>query len=146
MQRLLEQVARRFVYIVMTAAIAVPVWLATRPHLGDRLAGRCAARTCTTAGTAGGTAQPRGTVRIRTQPVVASLTALPPRPAAAPALSLRFNGDSWVEVTAPDGRMLEQGTAARRRATQLCGGRGRPDRARQSAAVNVQRNGQVQST
>ena len=34
MRRFAEQAARRLVYIVITAAIAVPVWLATRPHLG----------------------------------------------------------------------------------------------------------------
>ena len=33
LQRLLEQGTRRLIYIVITAAIAVPVWLATKPHL-----------------------------------------------------------------------------------------------------------------
>ena len=33
MQRLMEQGTRRLIYIVITAAIAVPVWLATKPHL-----------------------------------------------------------------------------------------------------------------
>ena len=32
LQRLAEQAARRFVYVVMTVAIAIPVWLATRPQ------------------------------------------------------------------------------------------------------------------
>ena len=32
-QRLLESVARRAVYVVITAAIAVPVWVATQSHI-----------------------------------------------------------------------------------------------------------------
>src|SRR3546814_16721452 len=32
----------------------------------------------------------------------------PQRPAAAPALSLRFSGESWVQVVAPDGRSIEE--------------------------------------
>jgi cytoskeleton protein RodZ len=37
---------------------------------------------------------------------VASLAALPPR--EAPALVLEFDGDSWAQVVAPDGQVLEQ--------------------------------------
>src|SRR5688500_5832677 len=33
LQRLMEQGTRRLVYIVITAAIVIPVWLATKPHL-----------------------------------------------------------------------------------------------------------------
>ena len=36
MTRLFEQGTRRLVYIVLTAAIVVPVWLATKPHLTGR--------------------------------------------------------------------------------------------------------------
>ncbi len=106
LQRLGEQAARRLVYIVLTAAIAVPVWLATRPHLG---------------GTATQTAPldlPAGKLGIDTTlpampahatpaTVTASITPLPPRLAPA-ALALRLRGDSWVQVIAPDGRPLEQ--------------------------------------
>jgi len=41
-------------------------------------------------------------------PLVASLAPLPPNAGAVPALSLQFDGDSWVQVTAPDGRTLEE--------------------------------------
>ena len=34
---------------------------------------------------------------------------LTPRPSANAALVLRFSGDSWVQVQAPDGRTLEKG-------------------------------------
>src|SRR3546814_12516558 len=40
--------------------------------------------------------------------VVASMASLPQRHAAAPALSLRFSGESWVQVVAPDGRSIEE--------------------------------------
>ncbi|MGN6112271.1 MAG: DUF4115 domain-containing protein, partial [Luteimonas sp.] len=39
-------------------------------------------------------------------PLVASLAALPPR--EAPALVLEFEGDSWAQVLAPGGQVLEQ--------------------------------------
>src|SRR3546814_17958979 len=40
--------------------------------------------------------------------VVASMASLPQRHAAAPALSLRFSGESWVQVVAPDGRSIAE--------------------------------------
>jgi len=109
MQRLVEQVARRLVYIVLTAAIAVPVWLATRPHLGniahdaaplDVPANMGALRHKAAHDPASSPADP--------SPLVASLAPLPPHAGAAPALSLEFGGDSWIQVTAPDGRKLEE--------------------------------------
>jgi cytoskeleton protein RodZ len=106
LQRFAEQAARRFVYIVMTIAIAIPVWLATRPHLG--IVSHDAAPLDVPA--FGTIAAPRdqGTAADEPHPLVASLAPLPARPAAAPALSLHMAGDSWVEVTARDGRLLEQ--------------------------------------
>jgi cytoskeleton protein RodZ len=107
MQRLTEQLARRLVYIVLTAAIIVPVWLATRPHLGivahdsaplDVPLDSRAINVGTTSEEAAAQ-DPR--------PLVASLAPMPSAP-VVPELSLRMNADSWVQVTAPDGRMLEQ--------------------------------------
>ncbi|MCW5581374.1 MAG: DUF4115 domain-containing protein, partial [Luteimonas sp.] len=46
------------------------------------------------------------------RPLVASMAALPPRAAEPPpaaALSIRFEGDSWVEIAAADGSVLERG-------------------------------------
>ncbi|HVI26595.1 MAG TPA: RodZ domain-containing protein [Xanthomonadaceae bacterium] len=108
MRRFAEQAARRLVYIVITAAIAVPVWLATRPHLGtvarDAAPLDVPAVGDTTPAHAGPAAQsPR--------PLVASIAALPAAPETqdAPTLALRLHGDSWVEVTGRDGTVLEQG-------------------------------------
>ena len=102
-QRFAEQAARRFVYIVMTVAIAIPVWLATRPHL-DIVAHEAAPLDAPAANTARtpALAEPAA---VDPHPLVASLA---PLPARAPALSLRFSGDSWVEVMGGDGRILEQ--------------------------------------
>ncbi|MDG6347946.1 DUF4115 domain-containing protein [Luteimonas sp. 8-5] len=101
-QRFAEQAARRFVYIVMTVAIAIPVWLATRPHL-DVVAheGAPLDAPATDATRSPAPAEPA----TDPHPLVASLA---PIPARAPALSLRFSGDSWVEVMDADGRILEQ--------------------------------------
>jgi len=101
-QRFAEQAARRFVYIVMTVAIAIPVWLATRPHL-DLVAHEGAPLDAPAADAARAPApvEPASDPH----PLVASLA---PIPARTPALSLRFSGDSWVEVMAEDGAVLEQ--------------------------------------
>jgi cytoskeleton protein RodZ len=106
LQRFAEQAARRFVYIVMTIAIVIPVWRATRPHLG--IVPHDAAPLDVPA--FGSTAAPREQAASvdEPHPLVASLAPLPARPAAAPMLSLHLTGDSWVEVTASDGRLLEQ--------------------------------------
>jgi cytoskeleton protein RodZ len=104
LQRFAEQAARRFVYIVMTVAIAIPVWLATRPDL-ETVASDAAPLD----------APATNAQRVRTQagdgqddphPLVASLASLPAR--QAPALSLRFTGESWVQIADADGHTLEQ--------------------------------------
>lgn len=108
MQRLAEQVARRLVYIVLTAAIAVPVWLATRPHLGSVAHDAAPLDVPASVGVAGHKATNTASSPADPSPLVASLAPLPPHAGAAPALSLQFDGDSWVQVTAPDGRKLEE--------------------------------------
>ncbi|RFP61182.1 helix-turn-helix domain-containing protein [Luteimonas weifangensis] len=100
LQHFAEQAARRLVYVVMTIAIAIPVWLATRPHLGS-VAHDAAPLDVPAFGDAG----TRDAVD-QARPLVASLAPLPAP--AAPALSLRLRGDSWVEIVARDGRTLEQ--------------------------------------
>jgi cytoskeleton protein RodZ len=107
MQRLFEQVARRLVYIVLTAAIAVPIWLATRPHLG--MVAHDAAPLDVPASLGSEPSVPLDAAASDDpSPLVASLAPLPSQAQAAPALSLQVTGDSWVQITAPDGHMLEQ--------------------------------------
>ncbi|MEO7259313.1 MAG: helix-turn-helix domain-containing protein [Luteimonas sp.] len=147
MQRLVEQVARRFVYIVLTAAIAVPVWLATRPHLG--VVSHDAAPLDVPAN---GGAVDMGSAstlddaiaKSEPSPVVASLTPLPPRPAAAPALSLRLTGDSWVQVIAADGRTLEQSLFRAGEQRSYSAGEVARIVLGNATVVKVQHNGQIQ--
>jgi cytoskeleton protein RodZ len=114
-KRLVEQGTRRLVYIVLTAAIVVPVWLATKPHLMGRndvatVQSLDAPASSTTALAVDAPGQDDAPV-AQEPTVVASMTpTLSPRQAAtADALVLRLTGDSWVQVTAPDGRTLEKG-------------------------------------
>jgi cytoskeleton protein RodZ len=102
MRRFLEQASRRAVYVVITAAIAVPVWLATRPHLAQ-----------VTAQTASlDVAVPQSTGAVEpAQTMVASLTPMP-APQPGPALSLVLDQQSWVQVVGSDGEVLESGMLA----------------------------------
>ena len=97
-QRLLENVGRRSLYVVLTLCFfAIPVWLAPRPHVESR-----------PQATAPLDVVPAGPAAVApSDPIAASLAPLP-RP-AAPALSLRFNGESWVQIVAADGSTIEQG-------------------------------------
>lgn len=113
MQRVAEQTKLRLVYVVLTAAIAVPVWLATRSQStptenvpvaldvapGEELPVADA-----------GTALPPAQTASEPRPLVASMTPMPQRPAAVPApdISVAFAGESWVKLTGPDGAVLEQ--------------------------------------
>jgi cytoskeleton protein RodZ len=108
-RRVMESMARRAVYVVITAAIAVPVWVATQSQ-----AGRGAAQT---------TASLDVVPAAGELPAMAAANAAKPAKAAAPyiaslapiprvnsnALTLRMTGDSWVQIHAPDGKSVEQG-------------------------------------
>jgi cytoskeleton protein RodZ len=116
-QRLMEAGTRRLIYIVLTAVIAVPVWLATKPHLNTTATAPDVqpldapiAIGSNQASRADAPVKPIDNRLIDSAPVVASLApTMSPRPSAVPAIALHLNGDSWVQVIAPDGRTLEQG-------------------------------------
>ncbi|MCC8361497.1 DUF4115 domain-containing protein [Lysobacter sp. A6] len=113
-KRLVEQGTRRLVYIVLTAAIVVPVWLATKPHLMGRNDEATVQSLDAPAPSAAVAVDAPGQndAPVAQEPtVVASMTpTLSPRQAAAgDALVLRLTGDSWVQVLATDGRTLEKG-------------------------------------
>ncbi|MDR2872903.1 MAG: DUF4115 domain-containing protein [Xanthomonadaceae bacterium] len=116
-QKVIQAVTRRAVYVVFTVAFVVPVWYATRLHFGsiptdtvsldivssDSGAVRSAERSPPDQAPAdlGGST-----------PYMASLAPLPRSPvtmAGEPGLSLNFIGESWMEVTGTDGRVIEQG-------------------------------------
>lgn len=121
LQRAMESIGRKAVYVVITAAIAVPVWLATRSHFGDMPPttasldalppeAEVASAEPASQGAAADPAVP-ATV-VGSAPYMASL-APPVARAAAPAgagtLQLEFSGESWMQVVAPDGSTVEQG-------------------------------------
>lgn len=115
-RRVFEQTTRRAVYIVMTAAIAVPIWIATR-HPAGNSAVQSLDMAAVPAGDAAQAAGPATAPAQRT-PIIASIGPSLPSPAApvpAPAtagksLTLKFSGDSWVQIVGNDGRKLEEGT------------------------------------
>lgn len=113
LQRLMEQGTRRLVYIVITAAIVIPVWLATKPHLGGSNPASVQPLDVPAVGaqSLGAATMPGSdSVSPATQePVMASLAPMAHRPSAVPALALRFTEDSWVQVIGRDGAVLEQG-------------------------------------
>lgn len=115
MTRFLEQGTRRFVYIVLTAAIVVPVWLATKPHLMGRSDPATVQSLDAPAPNAPAVSDAPGQddPPVASEPtVVASMTptlATPRQAAAGDALVLRLTGDSWVQVLARDGRTLDKG-------------------------------------
>ena len=97
-ERFFNQLGMKVVYVVMTAGLAIPVYMAvTRSPVPeqDQLAAEAI--------------QPPATAerRAEREPVVASMAALP-KPAPA-LLSFDFDGESWVQFYAADGSVLEQG-------------------------------------
>ncbi|QWP75022.1 helix-turn-helix domain-containing protein [Lysobacter sp. K5869] len=110
-RRVFEQTTRRAVYIVMTAAIAVPIWIATR-HPASNSAVQSLDMAAVPTGDAAQVASPASEPPQRT-PVIASIgPSLPqaaPAPAAAKSLTFKFSGDSWVQIVGNDGRKLEEG-------------------------------------
>ncbi|MFC3549402.1 helix-turn-helix domain-containing protein [Lysobacter cavernae] len=106
-RRVLEQATKRAVYIVMTAALAVPVWLVTRPHQNSNLAVQ-SLEVPATATAEPAAAQPPSPPAQRT-PLIASIASLPASTTQQAALSLTLTGDSWVQVYAADGHTIEQG-------------------------------------
>ncbi|MET0809074.1 MAG: RodZ domain-containing protein [Pseudoxanthomonas sp.] len=112
-KRIMESVARRAVYVVITAAIAIPVWVATQSHVDGDPSGTTASLdevpVVSTApnGAAYSATEVSAGRPASTAPYVASLTPMPR--ASAQALELRVLGDSWVQVIAPDGTSIEKG-------------------------------------
>ncbi len=118
LQRVMESVGRKAVYVVITAAIAVPVWLATRSHFGDTPPTTASldalppeAEVVVESAPPGPAATTAPAIATGSAPYVASLAPPVTRAAqAAPgALQLEFSGESWMQVIAPDGHTVEQG-------------------------------------
>lgn len=110
-----EGIARRLVYVAVTAMVAVPTWYWMRSSAPSTAA--------TTASLDAIPAQPAGSAPVADKPVdgavapaheeaavpyVASLAAVP-KTADVASLLLRFTGDSWFRVLGPEGQVVDQG-------------------------------------
>jgi cytoskeleton protein RodZ len=118
LRRAAENLGRRAVYVVITAVLAVPIWyvISSSTHNSppstasldvvppaESVAAASAAPAPAAAAQVADT-QPSG-------PYIASMApamARPVAPASAGALTLTFKGDSWVEISAPDGSTVEK--------------------------------------
>ncbi len=157
-RRLAESLGRRLLYVGITAVLAVPVWFATRGHFLDTPPSTASldvipatvavapSREPSVAadGKAPAPAAPTAT------PYVASLTPVP-RPAAAPAvtpapsnaLNLQFKGDSWVNITAPDGSTVEKAVVKAGQVRSFAPGQVSRVTLGNATAVEVQHNGGI---
>lgn len=118
-RRLLDSAARRAVYVVITVALVVPVWWATRPPSGGKAPSMASldaspreGEVASVPASGGNAPQARSAPSspvASSPPYVASLASLPRASSSAPAFKFRMIGDSWVQVTGADGRILEKG-------------------------------------
>ena len=137
-----EQFARRLVYVVITAAIALPVWLATQPHLVSQGAESASLDIPVAASgnqTSGAVAVPRARQPV---PLVASMAPVAPRVnSTSPVLELLLVDDSWVEITGHDGRVIEQSLLPAGTARSFVAGEVGGMVFGNAAAVELSRNG-----
>ncbi len=145
MQRLAEQLARRAVYIVITAALAIPVWVATRTHF--TLPVQASSSLDQPGVTSPGADTDRSPyARGQQQPtaVIASLAPVTHRPAAPPFLALEFAAQSWLRVVAADGRIIEEALLAAGESRSYASGEVGQVSLGNAGAVDVRRRGAVQ--
>lgn len=144
MQRLSDRVGGPLLYIVITALMVVlPIWVAThsRPDVLPE-----AASLDLPAGSQKQDRKP-GETPARQEPatVVASMGSLPPRQAGdAPMLTLRLQGDSWVQVVSVDGSKLEEALLRAGDTRSYPAGKVARVVVGNAAAVEVRSAGQVQ--
>ncbi|WP_045738904.1 RodZ domain-containing protein [Xanthomonas sp. MUS 060] len=124
LRRIFESATRRMVYVVITAGLAIPVWYATRSHFAEDgpntasldvvPSGPIDVETPGLSSVAKERAAPAAAEAINhsapsATPYIASLTPLPHEEQTEKGgLTLSFQGDSWMQVSAPDGRLVEK--------------------------------------
>ncbi len=110
-RRMFEQVARRGMYIAITAMIVVPMWFGTRPHLSSAPEVQSLEVPAFATAVVDPILQLPAPGSKRT-PVMSSMATIrTPAGVVEPAgrsFTLTFTDDSWLQVTAQDGEMLEQ--------------------------------------
>lgn len=119
LRRLVESLGRRAVYVVITAVLAVPAWFVFQ----GKPAGAPPSAVALDVVPASGELSPSALgaraafdrveppARVERAPYVASMAPVTRQAPAAPVpgLVLSFSGDSWVEISAPDGSTVEKG-------------------------------------
>lgn len=112
LQRFFDQARTRLVYVVLTATFVVPVWLGISQHMDKGESATVpldGAASAEDSGSAAGDSPAHAAAPAqRPAPLVASMAPLPSAPAAPGGLAVRFEGESWVSLNAPDGSTLEQ--------------------------------------
>ncbi len=112
-RRVAENLGRRALYVVITAVLAVPVWYAAKGGFADRAPSTASLDIVPESGTVSAPATAQASVDVAparpkpAAPYIASMAPVRQAPVAA-ALTLDFTGDSWVDITAADGRTLEK--------------------------------------
>lgn len=95
-----ENLARRAVYAVLTVALVVPVWLATRSHTD----GVPPVESLDVS-----PSQAQATDPAARTPMVASLAPIAQPTQAIAPLRVEVSGDSWVQLFGTDGTVVEKG-------------------------------------
>ncbi|PZU27577.1 MAG: DUF4115 domain-containing protein [Stenotrophomonas sp.] len=116
LKRAAENIGRRAVYVVITAVLAVPVWYVisgssnSAPPSTASLDAVPAPVAAAVGQSVAPVQAPAAAPVADTGPYIASMAPMArPAAAAAPsALTLNFKGDSWVEISAPDGTTVEK--------------------------------------
>jgi len=116
-RRMAENLGRRAVYVVITAVLAVPIWFVISNPSRNAPPSTASLDVVPPASTAGSDAtQPAAVTAAQPAsrqegPYIASMAPMAPRAASQAAkgvLTLNFKGNSWVNITAPDGSTVEK--------------------------------------
>ncbi len=116
LKRAAENIGRRAVYVVITAVLAVPVWYVISGNSNSAPPSTASLDVVPATDAAGELVPPPVQAPAAapvqpadTGPYIASMAPLARPAAAAPStLTLNFKGDSWVEISAPDGATVEK--------------------------------------
>lgn len=113
LRRIAENMARRAVYVVITAVLAVPVWYASQGGFSDSGPSTASLDEMPPSEAAlpnaGSEPQLAGAPPVEAAPYIASIAPVSRvSQAAGRAVVLDFKGDSWAEISAPDGSPMEK--------------------------------------